>query len=69
MLEMFFYTFLFGIPIIGAVFMGHGSIVMYHLYVFFVDMLNAWGHCNFEFIPTSVFEAFPVLKYLVYSPS
>jgi hypothetical protein len=69
MLEIIFYTLLFAIPITGAVFMGCGSIVMYHLYVFFVDTLNAWGHCNFEFIPTGVFEALPFLKYLVYSPT
>ena len=69
MLEIMFYTMLFAIPIVGAVLVGSASIAMYHIYVFFVDTMNAWGHCNFEFIPTSVYDAFPPLKYLIYSPS
>ncbi|KAL5560639.1 hypothetical protein UlMin_036850 [Ulmus minor] len=34
-----------------------------------IDFMNNMGHCNFEFIPKRIFTIFPLLKYLMYTPS
>ncbi|KAI4331814.1 hypothetical protein L6164_016769 [Bauhinia variegata] len=38
-------------------------------YLFCIDFMNNIGHCNFELIPKAVFTIFPLLKYLMYTPS
>lgn len=43
-----------------------GVLFGYHLWF---DLMNNMGHCNFEFVPQWPFKIFPVLKYLVYTPS
>lgn len=42
---------------------------MFYLYAIGFDFMNAMGHCNFEFMPACLLRAFPLLKYLVYTPS
>ncbi|KAL9262508.1 Very-long-chain aldehyde decarbonylase GL1-5-like protein [Drosera capensis] len=43
-----------------------GSLTMY---ITFVDFMSVLGHCNFEFVPQSLFTIFPPLKYLFFTPS
>jgi aldehyde decarbonylase len=31
--------------------------------------MNYLGHCNFELVPRLLFDVFPPLKYLMYTPS
>ncbi|CAL9782575.1 unnamed protein product [Musa acuminata subsp. burmannicoides] len=38
-------------------------------YLTYVDFMNYMGHCNIELVPLWMFEAFPLLKYLMYTPS
>ncbi|KAF4388152.1 hypothetical protein G4B88_021848 [Cannabis sativa] len=38
-------------------------------YITYIDFMNNLGHCNFEFIPKWFFSLFPLLKYLMYTPS
>ncbi|RDX61113.1 Protein ECERIFERUM 1, partial [Mucuna pruriens] len=38
-------------------------------YVTCIDFMNNMGHCNFEIVPTWLFNIFPPLKYLMYTPS
>ncbi|MCO5563553.1 hypothetical protein L7F22_017198 [Adiantum nelumboides] len=68
-LEHMFYNVLIGLPLVATILLGHPSIGIFYAYVMFVDFMNSWGHCNFEFIPTWVFTDFPILKYLIYSPT
>ncbi|KAL3694776.1 hypothetical protein R1sor_008427 [Riccia sorocarpa] len=67
--EHILYALNFAIPLIGTRILGGASIGMLYFYWLWFDFMNAIGHCNFEFIPTWVFKAFPPLKYLVYTPS
>jgi aldehyde decarbonylase len=69
MVEGVFYNLLFAVPIILPVALGHGSIANMYIYILFIDFMNGWGHSNFEFIPSAVFDMLPPLKYLVYSPT
>lgn len=68
-LEHLFYHSLFSMPLATAFLLGHFSVGLVYVYALFVDFMNSWGHCNFEFIPTWVFDALPPLKYIVYSPT
>ncbi|KAI5064312.1 hypothetical protein GOP47_0020982 [Adiantum capillus-veneris] len=68
-LEHMFYNVLFALPFLATIFLGHSSIGVFYMYVMFIDFMNSWGHCNFEFIPTWVFSNFPILKYFIYSPT
>ncbi|KAF4395290.1 hypothetical protein F8388_001677 [Cannabis sativa] len=38
-------------------------------YITYIDFMNNLGHCNFELIPKWFFSLFPLLKYLMYTPS
>ncbi|XP_022146961.1 protein ECERIFERUM 1-like [Momordica charantia] len=67
--EVIAYYILFDIPMMAAVWSGTMSVAAYFLYISYVDFMNYMGHCNFEFIPTSIFTLFPPLKYLMYTPS
>lgn len=58
-----------GIPILGCCLLGYGSLTMIYGYVLIFDMLRCLGHCNFEFISHQLFEAIPLLKYLIYTPT
>ncbi|XP_026409764.1 protein ECERIFERUM 1-like [Papaver somniferum] len=67
--EHIMYFILFGIPMAVPVLTGTGSIAAMLLYITYVDFMNNLGHCNFELVPKWVFDVFPVLKYIMYTPS
>ncbi|CAK9230354.1 unnamed protein product [Sphagnum troendelagicum] len=67
--EHLMYTAIFAIPFLGTWALGGASMGMFYFYWLFFDFLNAIGHCNFEFMPTWMFQVFPPLKYLVYTPT
>ncbi|XP_031478997.1 very-long-chain aldehyde decarbonylase CER3-like isoform X2 [Nymphaea colorata] len=68
-LEHLVMGFLMGIPMLGAAWMGGGSVTMFYGYVLVFDFLRCMGHCNVEVMPVSLFDHMPVLRYLIYSPS
>lgn len=67
-MEHLMYTANFAIPLVGTWAMGGASIAMFYIYLIGFDVLNAIGHCNFEFIPRW-FMRLPGMKYLIYTPS
>mmetsp|Transcript_30914 Transcript_30914/g.100644 ORF Transcript_30914/g.100644 Transcript_30914/m.100644 type:complete len:632 (+) Transcript_30914:219-2114(+) len=73
-MEHLMYTANFAIPLVGtwlaaASGQGGASIGMFYVYLLGFDVMNAIGHCNFEFFPLFLFKALPWLKYLVYTPT
>lgn len=48
---------------------GTASIVAAAGYLIYIDFMNYLGHCNFELVPKWLFDIFPPLKYLMYTPS
>lgn len=67
--EHVLYTAIFAIPMLGTWLLGGASIATFYVYWLGFDFLNAIGHCNFEFVPSWLYEAIPGLKYLLYTPS
>ncbi|KAM7470078.1 hypothetical protein LguiA_008261 [Lonicera macranthoides] len=67
--ELLSYFLLFAIPMMTTVFSGTASMVSLFGYITYIDLMNNMGHCNFEFIPNTLFSFFPPLKYLMYTPS
>ncbi|KAL6652403.1 hypothetical protein ACP70R_011328 [Stipagrostis hirtigluma subsp. patula] len=63
------YYMLFSIPTLTPIFMGRGSVLGLVLYIAYIDFMNNMGHCNFELVPKWIFQVFPPLKYLMYTPS
>ncbi|GJT11737.1 protein eceriferum 1 [Tanacetum coccineum] len=63
------YYALFAIPLLTTAFTGTVSILGATLYVTYLDTMNNLGHCNFELIPKPLFDMFPPLKYIMYTPS
>ncbi|KAL5560637.1 hypothetical protein UlMin_036848 [Ulmus minor] len=63
------YFFLFAIPMITTLATRTGSVASFVGYVTYIDFMNNMGHCNFELIPKWTFTMFPLLKYLMYTPS
>ncbi|KAK1308992.1 Protein ECERIFERUM 1 [Acorus calamus] len=63
------YFILFAIPILAAVFTMTASVLGLAGYLFYIDLMNNMGHCNFELVPKWLFDIFPPLKYLMYTPS
>ncbi|KAK9274452.1 hypothetical protein L1049_021699 [Liquidambar formosana] len=68
-LEHLILTAVIGIPVLGSCLIGCGSISMIYAYVLMFDFLKCLGHCNVEVIPHQVFETFPFLRYLLYTPT
>lgn len=58
-----------GIPILGSCLLGCGSTIVIYAYVLMFDLLRCLGHCNVEILPHQIFESFPILRYLLYSPT
>ncbi|RYQ88198.1 hypothetical protein Ahy_B09g095538 isoform H [Arachis hypogaea] len=56
-------------PITSTVITRTASIASFAGYLAYIDFMNNMGHCNFEFIPTTLFSFFPFLKFLIYTPS
>ncbi|KAH8957646.1 hypothetical protein BDL97_07G103400 [Sphagnum fallax] len=69
MLEQVLQTGLIGVAMVGTVMLGGGSISMIYIYLLAFDSLKCMGHCNCEFIPATLFQLFPIAKYLLYTPS
>ncbi|KAL6633964.1 hypothetical protein ACP70R_026635 [Stipagrostis hirtigluma subsp. patula] len=67
--EHLVYYFLFAIPMLTTLYMGNGSVMAIVLYIAYIDFMNNMGHCNFELVPKWMFQVFPPLKYLMYTPS
>ncbi|KAK2405968.1 Fatty acid hydroxylase superfamily [Trifolium repens] len=63
------YFLLFAIPKMTLVLTNRASLVVMVGYVTYIDFMNNLGHCNFEIIPKWLFDIFPPLKYLMYTPS
>lgn len=63
------YTANFAIPMLGTWFLGGASMAMFYAYTIAFDTLNMIGHCNWEFVPVRLYQAVPLLRYLVYTPS
>jgi len=67
--EHMVYYFLFAIPMLSTIYIGNASVLGFVLYIAYIDFMNNMGHCNFELVPKWVFQVFPPLKYLMYTPS
>ncbi|TVU15286.1 hypothetical protein EJB05_38798 [Eragrostis curvula] len=63
------YFMLFSIATLTPIFMGCGSVLGVVLYIAYIDFMNNMGHCNVELVPKWIFQVFPPLKYLMYTPS
>ncbi|KAK7286935.1 hypothetical protein RJT34_22303 [Clitoria ternatea] len=63
------YFLLFAIPKLTLVFSRTASVGAIAAYITYIDFMNNMGHCNFEIVPKGLFQAFPPLKYLMYTPS
>ncbi|XP_040377421.1 very-long-chain aldehyde decarbonylase GL1-6 [Oryza brachyantha] len=63
------YFVLFAIPILTTVATGTASVLTANGYLVYIDFMNYLGHCNFELVPKLLFDVFPPLKYLLYTPS
>ncbi|KAK6123790.1 hypothetical protein DH2020_042467 [Rehmannia glutinosa] len=58
-----------GIPSLATAFIGYGSISLMYSYILVFDFLRCLGHSNVEVIPCQIFQAIPLLKYLIYTPT
>ncbi|RZC49441.1 hypothetical protein C5167_017860 [Papaver somniferum] len=67
--EHLMYFLLFTIPLLTMHLTGTASVVGFAGYITYIDFMNNMGHCNFEFLPSSIFTTFPFLKYIFYTPS
>ncbi|CAL9181265.1 unnamed protein product, partial [Musa hybrid cultivar] len=56
-------------PLLGPFATGHGSASLAYGYVLVFDFLRCMGYSNVEVLPSRLFEALPVLRYLLYSPT
>jgi len=66
--EVVYFT-LFAIPLLTMVGTGTASVAVTNGYLIYIDFMNYLGHCNFELVPKLLFDVFPPLRYLVYTPS
>ena len=67
--EHIVYYLLFAIPMLSTIYVGNSSVMAVVLYIAYIDFMNNMGHCNFELVPKWMFQVFPPLKYLMYTPS
>ncbi|RWW57300.1 hypothetical protein BHE74_00035920 [Ensete ventricosum] len=63
------YFLIFALPFFCMAYTQSACIIAAVGYLMYVDFTNYMGHCNFELVPLWMFEAFPFLKYLMYTPS
>lgn len=64
------YAILFSIPFLTTVIITkNSSIATVVVYFTYIDFMNNLGHCNFEIVPKWLFNIFPPLKYIMYTPS
>ncbi|XP_051148022.1 very-long-chain aldehyde decarbonylase CER3-like [Andrographis paniculata] len=58
-----------GIPTLGTACIGYGSIAVIYGYLLVFDFLRCMGHCNVEVVPFRLFDALPILRYVIYTPT
>ncbi|XP_034588541.1 very-long-chain aldehyde decarbonylase GL1-2 [Setaria viridis] len=68
-LESLLLTLAMGAPLAGAFLLGAGSIGLVYAHAFVFDYLRAMGYSNVEVVSPRVFDAFPPLRYILYTPS
>ncbi|XP_059636090.1 very-long-chain aldehyde decarbonylase CER3 [Cornus florida] len=68
-LEHLVLTAIIGVPVVATCVIGYGSKSMIYAYVLIFDFLRCLGHCNVEIIPYQIFDTFPFLRYLLYTPT
>ncbi|MCO5597336.1 hypothetical protein L7F22_051412 [Adiantum nelumboides] len=68
-LEQLGMAMVMGLVVVGSVLLGGSSLVNLYLYLLFFDTLRVYGHSSLEIIPLSVFRSFPLLRYVLYTPS
>eukprot|EP00250_Pteridium_aquilinum_P008052 c17630_g1_i1 orf=480-2333(+) len=68
-LEQVVMAMVMGVPLLGGSWLGGGSLVNLYVYLLLFEFLRALGHSNVEVMPLSLFRTFPLLKYLLYTPS
>ncbi|GAB4853620.1 Very-long-chain aldehyde decarbonylase cer3 [Ancistrocladus abbreviatus] len=57
------------VPVVGPMMIGYGSVGLIYGYVLAFDFLRCMGHCNIEVFSCRIFEAVPLLRYLIYTPT
>jgi hypothetical protein len=58
------------LPIVGACVLGRGgSLALLYVYVLLFDSCRYLGHCNAEMFSPAFLAKFPILRYLIYTPS
>ncbi|KAG8058265.1 hypothetical protein GUJ93_ZPchr0002g25500 [Zizania palustris] len=67
--ECLLMTLAMGVPLAGAFLMGAGSVGLVYGHAIAFDYLRSMGYSNVEVIPPGVFQAFPPLRYLLYTPT
>ncbi|GJM87324.1 hypothetical protein PR202_ga03265 [Eleusine coracana subsp. coracana] len=67
--EELVYFVLFAIPLLTTIGTQTASVTVTNGYLIYIDFMNYLGHCNFELVPKCLFDVFPPLKYLMYTPS
>ncbi|KAK3011872.1 hypothetical protein RJ639_010533 [Escallonia herrerae] len=68
-LEQLILCVIIGIPIIGTTLIGYGSIGILYIHVLVFDFFRCLGHSNIEIIPHRLFDNFPLLRYVIYTPT
>jgi hypothetical protein len=68
-LENLVLTLAMGAPIAGAFLAGAGSVSLVYGHIFVFDYLRCMGYSNVEVISHKTFQAFPFLRYLIYTPT
>ncbi|WOK98266.1 protein ECERIFERUM 3-like [Canna indica] len=68
-LEQLVVSVVMAAPLVGAFAVGQGSWSLVYGYVLVFDFLRCLGYSNVEVFPAWLFEAMPILRYIIYSPS
>ncbi|XP_047341727.1 very-long-chain aldehyde decarbonylase CER3-like [Impatiens glandulifera] len=68
-MEQLLMCMIVGIPILGTILVGLGSISMIYGYLLVFDCLRCLGHYNVEIVPYKIFKTFPRLRYCMYTPT
>ncbi|KAI3982207.1 hypothetical protein MKX01_019113 [Papaver californicum] len=68
-LEHIILSLIIAIPILGPLTFGFGSKSMIFGYILVFDFLRGFGHCNVEVVPKWIFDFFPFLRYIIYTPT
>ncbi|XP_054794002.1 very-long-chain aldehyde decarbonylase CER3-like [Prosopis cineraria] len=68
-LEHLVLTAIIVIPIIGTCLFGYGSVGLIYVYLLMFDFLRCLGHSNVEIVSHHLFDKFPFLRYMLYTPT